>query len=104
MNALIVEVYIIYNQEYNILIYYSHNFAISLNQIQRYFHELNKTISIKIYNKIIQYITSLFLSKPEVIITSSSETKPILDLELIINEYIYQFNNYFQYTTTSNII
>ena len=52
------------------------------------------------WNKIIQCAKSLLLSQSKEVITSSSETKQIIDLKLIKDEWIYQFEDYLQCTLT----
>ena len=97
MSSEVIIKYVIYNKYYNILICHSYDFAISLDQIEWYLHEFHKKILIEIYNKIIQYANILFLCKVKEIMISSSKINSIIDLELIKDEFQYQFNNYLYY-------
>ena len=100
----IIKEYIIYNQKHLILIYYSHNIIISSKWIKKYFHLFYKTISLDMRNKIIQYIDILSLFNAQDIMISISEIEIIIDLKLIKNEWIYQFNNCIHYIMIFDVI
>jgi len=89
-----------YNQDHNILICHAHDAAIPPDRVQRHLHLFHKAILIETRNKIIQYPESLPLSKPEAVMTPSSETRPIPDLELITDGYMCQFNGCLHCITT----
>src|SRR5436305_10928904 len=96
INITIIEEYIIYDKNHHIFICRHHGFAVSFDHIQRHFREFHKAISIEIHNQLIQYENSLFFKKSEEILTPSSQTKLIIDLKLIIDEYMCQFQSCFQ--------
>src|SRR5579859_6460515 len=82
LSSIIMNPYITYNDDYQVLICHQHQYAVSLKSIEKHYRDKHDGISLNAWQEILDYSSTLSLCEPKDIVIPTEIVAPIIGFEV----------------------